>query len=481
MLRLMISLFAVLSVWLCLSSAGAGVFQAGAAAIDVTPPKEMLPIAVNGGFTARFIDTVTDPLHAKAIVLSDGETTIALCTVDSCVIDRALLDEAKELASGETGIPTSKMLISATHTHSAPSVIGVHGTDADGRYREFLSGKIAEAIKAAHARLAPAEYGYAVGECTEWVHCRRWLMKPGTATTVPFTGRGENSAQMNPGYDNPNKIRQTGPSDPSVTLLAVRTLDHKPIAVYGNYSTHYAGAPNISADYFAAFGNEMGRLTGADEEFVGIMSNGTSGDANCIDFTKPRRSFTHTQVGKDVAAKAFEAYEAIEFSTNVSLAASEKTLTLDVRMPTPEEVAQAKAFLEKEVGDRLPRSMPESYARETVLLSEMPPTRELKLQAFRIGGLGIATIPCETYGITGLTIKQESPIKPTLVVSLANGWEGYLPPADQHPLGGYTTWRCRASCLEVDAESKIRERGIAALQEVTQRTVSLRSQQDVKN
>lgn len=457
--------------------ASAGPIQAGAAAVDVTPPKEMLPIAVNGGFTARFIETITDPLHAKAIVLSDGETTIALCTVDSCVIDRALMDDAKERASKETGIPTNHMLISATHTHSAPAVIGVHGTDADERYREFLPGKIAEAIVAAHSKLAPAEVGYAVGECTEWVHCRRWLMKPGTALTVPFTGRGENSAQMNPGNENPNMIRQTGPSDPAVSLLAVRTLDHKPIAVYGNYSTHYAGAPNISADYFAVFGEEIGRLIGAGDEFVGIMSNGTSGDANCIDFTKPRKSFTHTQVGKEVAAKAFEAYEAITFSSDVSLSAAETTLTLDVRMPTNEEVAQAKDFLAKEVGDRLPKSMPESYARETVILSEMPPTRELKLQAFRIGELGIATIPCETYGITGLTIKKESPLKPTMVVSLANGWEGYLPTPEQHPLGGYTTWRCRASCLEVEAEPKIREKIMAALQELSAESkISTRSQ-----
>lgn len=448
------------------SCAHAGSFRAGAAAIDITPPDEMLPVAVNGGFTAKFVSTITDRLHAKAIAMSDGETTIVLCTVDSCLLDRALLDEAKAIAAKETGLPTSVMLVSATHTHSAPSAVGAHGTDADERYRAFLPGKIAEAIVAAHARLAPAEAGYAVGECTEWVHCRRWLMKPGTALTVPFTGAGENSAQMNPGHQNPNMIRQTGPSDPAVTLLAIRNAQHQPIAVYANYSTHYAGAPALSADYFGVFGEEMKRLTGGTADFVGIMSNGTSGDANCIDFSQPRKSFTHTQVGRDVAAEAFKAYETIEFSDDLAIEAAETTLTLDVRMPNDEEVRQAKEFLEKEVGDRLPKSVPESYARDTVLLSEMPATRELKLQAYRIGGLGIATLPTETYGITGLTIKQWSPLKPTLVVSLANGWDGYLPTPEQHPLGGYTTWRCRASCLEVEAEPKIREVLMGLLEEV---------------
>jgi neutral ceramidase len=456
---------ALLMVVMALPAIG-GPLQAGAAAVDVTPPQEWLPIAVNGGFTARFLETVNDPLHVKAIVLSDGETAIVLSTVDSCVLDRALIDDAKQRAEEATGIPTSRMLVSATHTHSAPAVVGVHGTDADERYRTFLTEKIAEAIVQAHARLEPAEAGWAVTECPEWVHVRRWLMKPGTALTVPFTGASENLAQMNPGHDNPNKIRQTGPRDTAVTLLAIRSADQKPLAVYANYSTHYAGAPNISADYFAVFGEEMRRLMGAGEEFVGIMSNGTSGDANCIDFTQPRRTFTHTQVGQEIAAKAYETYQTIEFSREVSLSAAEATLTLNVRMPTAEEVHLAREFLAKEVGDRLPRNMPESYARETVILSEMPPTRELKLQAYRIGELGMAALPTETYGITGLAIKKASPLRPTLVVGLANGWDGYLPPPDQHALGGYTTWRSRASCLEVDAEPKIREILINLLNEV---------------
>ena len=437
--------------------AHAGGLQAGAASVDITPPAEMLPIAVNGGINAKFISKITDPLHAKAIALSDGETTILMCTIDSCVVDRKLMDEAKARAAKEIGVPASQMLVSSTHTHSAPATVGVHGTDAVPEYRVFLTGQLAKALIAAHENMVPAEAGYAVGECTDWVHCRRWLMKPGTATAVPFTGHAENRAKMNPGNSNPNKIKPTGPRDTSVTVLALRTRDHEPIAVYGNYSTHYAGAPNISADYFGVFGNEMRKLTGGEEDFVGIMSNGTSGDANCIDFSLDvRRKFTHEIVGREVAAEAFKAYEEIEFSSDIDLAATEQLLTLDVRMPTENEVAQAKEFLEREGGDGLPKGLPAVYARDTVILSELPSTRELKIQVFRIGDLAVATIPCETYGITGLTIKKESPFETTMVVSLANGWYGYLPPPDQHPLGGYTTWRCRASCLEVDAEPKIR-------------------------
>jgi neutral ceramidase len=133
----------------------------------------------------------------------------------------------------------------------------------------------------------------------------------------------------------------------------------------------------------------------------------------------------------------------------------QRLLELDVRMPRPEEVVKAREYIAANLGERKPRTWAEVYAREIVLLDRMPATRDLKLQAIRVGDFGIAAIPCEVYGRTGLKIKQSSPLKPTMNISLANGCEGYLPPPDQFPLGGYTTWRARTSCLEVQAEPKI--------------------------
>jgi hypothetical protein len=98
----------------------------------------------------------------------------------------------------------------------------------------------------------------------------------------------------------------------------------------------------------------------------------------------------------------------------------------------------------------------------------MKPTRELKLQALRIGDLGIAAIPNEVFAATGLDIKRKSPLKQTFTIELANGCEGYIPPPDQHALGGYTTWRARTSCLEVNAEPKIQATILELLKRVNQ-------------
>ena len=57
-------------------------------------------------------------------------------------------------------------------------------------------------------------------------------------------------------------------------------------------------------------------------------------------------------------------------------------------------------------------------------------------------------------------------LQPTMNIELANGGEGYIPPPDQFPLGGYTTWRARSSCLEVEAEPKITAALLELLAEV---------------
>ena len=117
------------------------VFRAGAFAMDVSPPK--LPVLVSGMFLERAAEKITDPVYARCLVLDDGAIRLAVVVVDSCMMPRDLLDEAKQLASRTTGIRTDRMLISATHTHSAPSAMGVLGTPPDADYVKFLPGRIA--------------------------------------------------------------------------------------------------------------------------------------------------------------------------------------------------------------------------------------------------------------------------------------------------------------------------------------------------
>jgi hypothetical protein len=348
------------------------------------------------------------------------------------------------------------MFVSATHTHSAPAVVGALGTDPDERYRAWLPGKIAEGIQKAQQNLAPAQIGWAVESLPELVHSRRWIARPDRIQVDPF-GEPTTRATMHPGYRNPDWQEPSGPMNPEVSVLAVRRPDGAPVALLGSFSIHYVGSGALSADYFGVFAARIGQLLGADKAdppFVGILANGVSGDAYLLDYTREKPSqFDVNSIAEEVAQAARKAYESISWHDWLALDSRETELELKVRAPKVEWGKKVLAEIEAE--GRPLKSTTDFYAREQLLLAEMPPTRKLKLQVLRIGTLGMVGIPCEVFAISGLRIAANSPLEHTFTVMLANGWDGYLPPPEQMVMGGYTTWLARSSCLEIDAEPKI--------------------------
>ena len=442
-----------------------GQFRAGAFAQDITP--DWFPIVVNGGFQPRYAEEALDPLHARCLVLDDGRGPLVIVVVDSCVLDRPVVDRAKQLAHELTGIPTGRMFISATHTHSAPAVVGALGTDPDERYRAWLPEKIAEGVRRAQENLAPAEVGWAVESLPEMVHARRWIARPDRIQVDPF-GERTTRATMHPGYRNPDWQEPSGPMDPDLSVLAVRRPDGTPIALLGSFSIHYVGAGVLSADYFGVFARRIGELLDAppaDPPFVGILANGASGDAYILDYTREEpRSFDMDSVAEEVARAAQKAYAAIDWQEWVPLDVRQADLELAVRPP---RVEWGREVMEEiEAAGRPLESLTDFYAREQLLLAEMPPTRTLNLQAMRIGSLAMVGIPCEVFAISGLKIADRSPFAHTFTVMLANGWDGYLPPPEQMAMGGYTTWLARSSCLEPEAEPKVVDRVVELLEEV---------------
>jgi hypothetical protein len=154
-----------------------------------------------------------------------------------------------------------------------------------------------------------------------------------------------------------------------------------------------------------------------------------------------------------------------EHREHATLAAATKTLTLGVRKPREEERKRAERILATAQGRPL-RTLEEIYAGETRDLAKYPDSVPIMVQALRIGDVGMVAIPCEVFVEIGLDLKRRSPLKPTFVVSLANGYAGYLPTAAHHRLGGYETWAAKSSFLEVAAAEKIQAAALELLQEV---------------
>ncbi len=445
-------------------TAAARTFRAGAYAMDVTPAN--FPVTVNGGFLASTAARVSDRLHVRWLVLDDGASRVALGVLDTCLIPAEFADAVKARASKATGIPQERIALSATHTHSAPSLMQVLGTPPDADYPAYALPLIVEGLTRAVAKLAPARVGWAVVQAPDHTHTRVWIRRPDKMLSDPF-GEMTARANMHPGHQSPDVTGPSGPSDPALTLLAVQTPHGRPLAVLANFSMHYFGAPALSADYYGAFADKLGPLLGATNAspaFVGILSQGTSGDQHWMDYGKARRPVSRDAYAGELARLAADAYKGVVFKDWVPMSMRQTALTLATRQPDEKRLAWARDTADK-MGDRLAESQAEVYAREQLWLSENP-RREMKLQALRVGDLGIAFWPAEVFALHGLQVKAQSPFPATMNIALANAEEGYVLPPELFPLGGYNTWACRSAMLEPEAGVKMVEALTGLLEKV---------------
>lgn len=461
-------LFGFMVLGIANSSVFAG-FRAGAAVVDVTPTE--FPVYVNGGMLSRMSKEVKSKVYARAIAFDDGKNRLAIVIVDSCMVPRELLDEAKKLASKATKIPVENMLIAATHTHSAPSSFGALGTPSDKKYEAFLVPRLAEAIKTAVADLQPAQVGATVVDANKFTALRRWIRRPDKMLVDPFGNRSIR-ANMHPGPRSPDATGPSGPEDPDLSILSVQTRDGHPIALLANFANHYVGGPTIGSDYFGMFADRINAkvseklLVGSEPALIAMMSQGTSGDVWLYDYFNegPRKRPDISVYTDGMVALAYKAYQTIEYKHDVTVAIAQTELPLNYRVPDAQHLHWAKGVVDA-MKEELPKNTTEVYAREAVLLHEMQSTK-IVLQAARIGEIGITAMPNEVYALTGLKLKALSPLKTTFNIELANGADGYIPPPEQHELGGYNTWPARSAGLEVQAEPKIVETVAQLLEKV---------------
>jgi neutral ceramidase len=442
-------------------------FHVGAATANITP---LLGCSQAGSMTDHIGTEIHDELHVRALVLDNGNARIALATIDSCAVATEVLDDAKKQIAAETKIPPSHVLLSATHTHSAPPGAFLFQSKPDAFYQRWMGMRIVDCLRMAAGRLQPAKIGWGIGSEPSLLFNRRYLMKPGTIPPDPF-GRTTDQAMMNPPAASKNIIRPAGPIDPAVGLLAVHTLDGNPIALYGTYSLHYVGGvprAHISADYFPLWGKHLLRLGGVTAPCMTAIANACSGNLNNVDVMNPppkppppyRRM---DEVAAILAAESYRVWRGIEFQEWVELSAVLDTLELGVRLPSGSDVATAQGIL-SQAGPGPYTDRSHIYALETIQLHNgYGPMVQVPMQALRIGRLGIATLPGEAFTELGLEVKKKSPFDTTFLVELANGYHGYIPTEEAFQVGGYETWRAKSSYLARDSAAKMGGRALQHL------------------
>jgi neutral ceramidase len=449
-------------------------FLAGAANVDITPP---LGTFINGDFVAHTAKYIHDRLHARALVFQNGETIAAIVVVDICVMRKDFVDEVKAEIHKQTGIALANILISSTHTHAAGSVDAVYLSVADEAYSQALPPLIVQSVALAKQSLRPAKIGWGSVDVPEHVLCRRYKMKPGYVPQNPVTGQAD-KIKTNPFGGERFIDHANAETDPQVGFFAVKGIDDQWISVLANYSLHYVGDwdnGTISSDYFGEFSRQLQAKLNAGNDFVGIMSNGTSGNINIWDFLNPGRYPTQQfekskLIGGDIAEKVFNEIKHINWDNAPSLGIQYSEPKINTRKPTPNELQAAERVVAVSNYDQMQindETLKQLYAREQVLLNDLPDTLIFPIQAIKIGNGVIGSLGAEIFAETGLWLKQSSPVKNYFTICLANGNAGYIPPEHEFGNGGYETWRGRTSKLQTDAEAIIKTELLSLINKFT--------------
>jgi len=443
--------------------------QAGAATSNITP---WLGVTIPGSFGPRYGADVEDELRAKALVLDNGETRIAMVTCDLIAMPQNIADAAKKRIAERCDLAPECVMVHATHTHSAAGIADLLAVDEDRAYTQWVPLKIADAVELALRRRRPARVGFASVEEDRISFYRRWHMRDGTV-------------RMNPGQKNPDLVRPAGRIDPELAMLYVEGTDGTPVAAVANFSLHYVGADHgstVSPDYFGHFFHLVRHYLGGD--CVPLLWNAASGQINNIDFSGQRvwRDTGRRQAKKManvLAGHLITEIQLMEMYETLELGAVVDTLTFPRKTITDEDLAVAEQVLGGTyvdrgsgpfswvVGQPIPQDRLDVYARECQRLAKLPGTMTAPVQALGIGEAAILALPGEIFVEIGLSIKAQSSASPLFLVGLANGYIGYVGTDEAlTEQGGYETWAATSALGGVGTAPAMEKLGLSLLRKL---------------
>jgi hypothetical protein len=415
--------------------------RVGVATADITPP---VGYRRSGGYGEEFSTGVNDPLLAKAVVFRQGDTAAALVICDLTGISRDLSEKARARASRETGIPVAAIAVAATHTHGGPLYYDIQGEvfhrravardgrdphDDPGYFGRLVDG-CAGAVVRAWRSARPARVEAAVARQTGLAFNRRYHMRNGPV-------------RFNPGKKNPDILRPAGPTDEDLPVLLFRdAATGRPFGSLTVFAMHVAvfGGPRFGAD-FPAHLQERLREHFREKGFVSLFGEGAAGDVNHYNVGTAAPDPGPAQVGATLAATIVAAAPEFRPVEAPRLAVARAVVRAPLREVAPEEVARDQKLWASGAVHRLPfLEQVESYRHLLVdrLRRRHGDGVPMEVQGIRLGAdTTLVMLPHEVFVELGLAIKKASPFRHTLVVTLANDQDFYVPTRKAFGEGSY--------------------------------------------
>lgn len=407
-----------------------GRLKAGIGSAVITPPVgiEMGMWALRKGLCQG----IHDHMYARALVLDDGHTPLAVVSLDVCAVSIDVTEQVRELVADQTGIPAGHVLLNSSHTHTTPYT------------RRSKLGPSADSLTAGHQAYLDTFPHLVAGAIIEAWHHRQPAAIGAASTRV----EGITINRRDP----------TLPVDPELGVIRIEDGEGHALACLVNYACHGTAVGAHHLEWTADFPGFLSRtVEDAEPGCTCLFLQGAEGDIHPWDwyFGNPTPRFgddyeAAERLGKAIAGPALGLLQHIETTPSIDIRVERATIDLPPR-PIRWTAEEAEAYLAQVeakampyhgevIPDRCPgclsaQRFPDNYLlgaakHEALFARHHPAAIPAELTAVTLGDIALAAIPGELYHELGMRIKRSSPVTHTYVLGITNDWIGYLPTRD---------------------------------------------------
>ena len=457
-----LTLISILSFLLISQEAHAKI-RAGVAKIDITD---------------RTAGLVNDPLYVKALVLDNGLTKMVIITLDVVALEEigpikeGYLSKVRSQIQKELNIPSSNILINASHCH------GIVRADTDSL--------TVLAVKEALKNLVPVNVGAGTGYENRIMENRRYNMKDGSQTDA------RRAYSLPPDHE----LAEIGPTDPEIGIFRLNKLNGETLAVLYNFAVHpIQGVPNggNTADIIG-FASRV-----IEDNLKGSMAlflQGCGGDINPVNYKGVDNPTDAEPLGNmlglsilnalqsiktvsDTEIKVFNEYLELpraDFAARITTLEAEQNrilnslrgtninlksfITLNTKYNNDSEYPSfyRQRYMQEGKQERIDmirmdsinRRDMENYRSNIYMMERLTRIREnlslvkmhqqksagaktikVEILGVKIGNMRLITFPGELTVQLGLNIKKSAPNENTFVAAYTNGYIYYAPTAEQ--------------------------------------------------
>lgn len=421
----------------------------GTARRNINP---LSPMGLAGYFNIRMWERVADDIELRVLALEQNGGNAFIIQYDLVTTSHDLYTAvmAAIRAAGLEPVRTDNLIMTATHTHTAPEVRISRGA-IDPAYIPAVAAKTVEALREAMAGMAEGELAGGLARDGRFLFNRRYWMKDGSVMT-------------NPGKLNPDIRTSEGDIDPEIPLLAIRR-DGQIKVLLANIVNHAdtIGGSNVSGDWPGFTIRALQSRLGADAMVLPLI--GCAGNINHFDVSTaaPQTQYAEAErIGKGYADTIWQALPSLK-PFDAPLHTAGKTIRVSPRHPTVQEVAEAQAVMDRYpelevVGVSGNDLNAEDLARKTPFAlkyfayhllntrNNREPLNYHLTGVFFGDAVVMASLPCEPFVEIGLTMRKDIfHDRLAFVVSHGNGTGssecggGYIPNPWNYGRGGYET------------------------------------------